>query len=136
MYTVSPPTLHHYTSWGCSSGGGGAYSYAGGGGACSYAGGGGGAYSYAETAIDIRLHKCINMCILLLLLLFRWSPFIPSRNLYEVFTYNQMALISLRSCSRVKTSMVLTRSDHSCIHNYISSLLILFNTYFNGPDEA
>ena len=46
--------------------------------------------------------------ILLLLLLFLWSPFIPSRNLDEVFTYNHVALMSLRSRSHVKTSMVLT----------------------------
>ena len=37
--------------------------------------------------------------------------------------YNHMALMSLQSRSRVKTSMVLTRADHLCIHNYIRSLL-------------
>ena len=53
-----------------------------------------------------------------------WSPFIPSRNLDEVFTYNHyMALMSLRSRSHVKASMVLTRADHLFIHNYIRSLL-------------
>ena len=31
-----------------------------------------------------------------------WSPLIPSRNLDEVFTYNQIALISLGSRSHVK----------------------------------
>ena len=34
-----------------------------------------------------------------------------------------MALISLRSRSRVKASIVLTRADHLFIHNYIRSLL-------------
>ena len=34
-----------------------------------------------------------------------------------------MAIMSLRSRSRVKASMVLTRADHLCIHNYIRSLL-------------
>ena len=34
-----------------------------------------------------------------------------------------MALMSLRSRSRVKASMVLTRADHLCIHTYIRSLL-------------
>ena len=52
-----------------------------------------------------------------------WSPFIPSRNLDEVFTYNQMDLMSLRSRSHVKASMVLTRAAHLFIHNYIRSLL-------------
>ena len=43
-----------------------------------------------------------------------WSPFIPSRNLDEVFTYNHiwMALMYLRSRSHVKASMVLTRADY------------------------
>ena len=35
---------------------------------------------------------------------------IPSRNLDEVFTYNQMALMSLRSHSHVKASMFLMRA--------------------------
>ena len=34
-----------------------------------------------------------------------------------------MALMSLRSRSRVKASVVLTRADHLLIHNYIRSLL-------------
>ena len=34
-----------------------------------------------------------------------------------------MAVISLRSRSHVKASIVLTRADHLCIHNYIRSLL-------------
>ena len=34
-----------------------------------------------------------------------------------------MALISLRSRSRVKASVVLTRADHLFKHNYIRSLL-------------
>ena len=59
----------------------------------------------------------------LLLLLLWWSPFIPFRNLDEVFTYNHMALLSLRSRSHVKASVVLTRADHLFIHNYIRSLL-------------
>ena len=45
-----------------------------------------------------------------------WSPFIPSRNL-------DICLMSLRSRSHVKASMVLTRADHLFIHNYIRSLL-------------
>ena len=40
------------------------------------------------------------------------ESFHPSRNLHEVFTYNHMALMSLRSRSRVKASVVLTRADH------------------------
>ena len=52
-----------------------------------------------------------------LLLLFWYSPFMPSRHLDEVFTYNHMALMYLRSCYRVKASMVLKRDDHLFIHN-------------------
>ena len=51
-----------------------------------------------------------------------WIPFIPSRNLDEVFTYNHIAIISLRNCSLVEASMVLTRDDHLFIHNNIRSL--------------
>ena len=51
------------------------------------------------------------------------SPFIPSRNLDEVFTYNHIALMSLQSLSHVYASMVLTMADHLFIHNYIRSLL-------------
>ena len=69
----------------------------------------------------IYSYKCL---ILLLLFLYMWSPFIPSfhpRNLDEVFTYNHMALMSLRNQSHVKASMVLTRGDHLFIYNYIRS---------------
>ena len=34
-----------------------------------------------------------------------------------------MALMSLRSRSRVKASMILTKADHLFIYNYIRSLL-------------
>ena len=51
------------------------------------------------------------------------KSFIPSRNLNKVFTYNHMAIISLRNRSRVKASVVITRADHLFIHNYIRSLL-------------
>ena len=34
-----------------------------------------------------------------------------------------MAIMSLRSRSHVKASMVITRADHLFIHNYIRSLL-------------
>ena len=47
---------------------------------------------------------------------------VPSRNLDEVFTYNHMVLMSLRSRSRVKASVVLTRTDHS-LYTIIRSLL-------------
>ena len=65
---------------------------------------------------------------MLLLLLFWLSTFIPSNNLDEVFTYNHMALMSLRSRSHVKASMVLMRADHLFIHNYIRSLLNIMLT--------
>ena len=61
--------------------------------------------------------------IVIVIILFWWSLFIPSRNLDEVFTYNHMDLMSIRSRSHVKTVMFLTRADHIFIHNYIRSHL-------------
>ena len=64
--------------------------------------------------------------IIYIVIVILWSPFILSRNLRvldKVFTYNHMALMSLRRHSHVKASMVLTRADHLCIHNYIRSIL-------------
>ena len=57
-----------------------------------------------------------------ILIVFFKSPFVPSSDLDEVFTYNPMALMSLRSRSRIKAFVLLTRADHY-IHNYIRSLL-------------
>ena len=52
-----------------------------------------------------------------------------------------MALMSLRSRSHVKASVVLTRADHLFIHNYIISLLNImlrttgtYTIYLNGMD--
>ena len=56
-----------------------------------------------------------------MLLLFWCSPFIPFRNLDEVFTYNHMALIPLRSRSHIKASMALTKANNLLLHNYIRS---------------
>ena len=72
----------------------------------------------------------------LLLLLFWWSPFIPSRYLDEVITYNHMALISHRIHSHVKASMVLTKADHLFIHNYIRSLLTIIVMVRTGLEPA
>ena len=52
-----------------------------------------------------------------------------------------MSLMSLRSRSHVKASMVLTRADYLFIHNYIRSLLNnilrpIFIKLINGPDGA
>ena len=45
-----------------------------------------------------------------------------------------MALMSLRSRSHVKASMVLTRADHLFIHNYIILYLnnYILNKYISG----
>ena len=59
------------------------------------------------------------------------------RNLDEVFTYNHMALMSLRSSYHVKASIFLTKVDHLFIPNYIRSTSKYYlKTYFNGPDGA
>ena len=57
------------------------------------------------------------------ILLFWGSTF---QDFDEVFTYNHMALMSLRSRSRVNTYMVLTRAGHLFMHNYIRSLIDIF----------
>ena len=81
-------------------------------------------YIYIYIYIYIFIYIYIYIYIYIVIVIFIWlSPFIPSRNLDEVFTYNHMALMSLRSRSRVKASMVLKRADNLCIHNYIRSLL-------------
>ena len=48
--------------------------------------------------------------ILYIVIVILCSPYIPSRNLDEVFTYNHVALISLRNRYLVKASMVLNES--------------------------
>ena len=67
------------------------------------------------------------------------SPFIysiPSRKLYQVFTYKHMDLMPLRIRSHVKASMVLTRAEHLFIHKYIRSIItIILRPIFNCPDE-
>ena len=72
-------------------------------------------------AIDVLLY--IYIYIYIYILLFRSSPFIPSRYLDAFLTYNHMAFMYLRSRSHVKASVVLTKADHLFIHNYITSLL-------------
>ena len=56
---------------------------------------------------------------------------ILSMYLDEVFTYNHIALISLRSRSHFNTSMVLITADHLCIHNYIYIYKILIRLLLN-----
>ena len=68
----------------------------------------------------------INIVIVIVIFIW-WNPFIPFRNLDEVILLSlitiYMALMSLRSRSHVKASMVLTRADHLFIHNYTRSLI-------------
>ena len=52
----------------------------------------------------------LYICIYILFIFIWGSPFIQHRNLDDVFNDNHMALMSLRSCSRVKASIVLTRA--------------------------
>ena len=72
--------------------------------------------------IYIYIYIYIYIFFFVIVIFIGWSSS-HHKNLDEVFTYNHMALMSLRSRSRVKTSMVLTRADHLFIHNYIRSLL-------------
>ena len=71
-----------------------------------------------------------TILLLLLLMLFYFGGVLSSHpldvmkelsssNLDELFTYNHIALMSIRSRSRVKAYMVLVRADHLFIHNYI-----------------
>ena len=78
---------------------------------------------YIGTTIHWYTYVYIYVYVCVYVIVIWWSPFIPSRNLDEVFTYKHMAIMSLRSRSHVKASMVLTRADHLFLHNYIRSLL-------------
>ena len=54
--------------------------------------------------------------------------FSGSINLYEVFTYNKVAIMSLRSRSHVNASMVLMRADHfvyTIIYNHMFEPILL-----------
>ena len=73
------------------------------------------------------------LLLFLFLLLFWLSSFNPSRNLYDLFTYNHMALMSLRSLFMFsKAFMILTRIEYLFIHIdiwiYIRSLLNIILT--------
>ena len=72
---------------------------------------------------NIITYNCNNTYIYIYIFFYLMESFHPFRNLDEVFTYNHMALMSLRSLSHVKASMVLTRADQLFIHNYIRSFL-------------
>ena len=84
--------------------------------------------------IYIYIYIYIYILLLLLLLLFLFGRVLSSHP-DEVFTYNNMALMSLRSHSHVKASMVLTRAD-IYTQLYKITYTYYFKTYFNGPDEA
>ena len=71
---------------------------------------------------NIYIYIYIVIVIVIIICIW-WIPFIPSMNLDEVCTNNDMVLMSLRSRSHVKAYMVLTRAVHLFIHNYIRSLL-------------
>ena len=67
----------------------------------------------------IYIYIYIYIYIVIIIYIFIWwSPFIPSKNLDEVLTYNHITLMSLRSRSHAKESMVLTRVD-LFIYKYI-----------------
>ena len=51
------------------------------------------------------------------------ESFHPIQEIRRIFTYNEIALISLQSSYSVKASMILMRAHHLFIHNYIRSLL-------------
>ena len=71
-----------------------------------------------QIKIPIYTHKNTIQCIIYthiidFIVIFIWlSPFIPSRNLYDVFTYNHMTLLSIRSRSHVKATIIVTKADH------------------------
>ena len=83
--------------------------------------------SNLDDGVDIRHNEIMGLAAYIYrycyVIVIWWSPFIPSRNLNKVLTYNHMALMFLRSRSHVKASVVLTRADHLFIHNHIRSLL-------------
>ena len=74
---------------------------------------------YAHTYTNLYTH--VYTCIQLSLLPYMVVYMIHTNPAFKTTAY--MALMSHRSRSHVKSSMVLTRADHLCIHNYIRSLL-------------
>ena len=48
-------------------------------------------YEFSEIINVIIIFKCIYIYIVIVIFIW-WSPFIPSRNLDEVFTYNHIWL--------------------------------------------
>ena len=75
--------------------------------------------------LKVYIPNMLYIYIIIVIVIFIWwSPFNPSRNLDEVFTYNHIYGSNvLRIRSHVKASMVLMRADNLFIHNYIRSLL-------------
>ena len=66
--------------------------------------------------IDIYLFSItINKTIIVIVIFIRCNPI---QNLDEFFSYNHMALMSLRSRSHVNSSTVLTRANNLFIHYY------------------
>ena len=65
-----------------------------------------------------------------------WSPFIPSRNLDEVFTYNHMDLMSLRSRSHVRHLRFNENRSFIYTQLYKITSKYYFKTYFNSLDKA
>ena len=88
--------------------------------------------------IRIIYSRYIYICYLLfyIVILFWWSTLISSKILYDMFTYNYMAPMSLRIRSHVKESMVLTRANTLFIHNYIISLLNIIVMVRMGLEPA
>ena len=67
--------------------------------------------------------------MLLSLLLFLFGEVLSPHLRRSFHLYPYIALMSLRSRSRVKASAVLMRADHLCIHNYIRSLLNIISRH-------
>ena len=89
-------------------------------------------YSTPPTLLQMMLSQYIgipvysdiySVIVIVIIIVIMWSHFIPSRNIDEVSLITIYSSNALRSCSRVKASMVLTIADHLVIHNYIRSLL-------------
>ena len=65
------------------------------------------------------------MCVIVIVILFLWIPFIQSMNLYEVFTYNHMAVMSIR-----RLFLYISKIRHRVVHILPLGILLLYTLMF------
>ena len=85
----------------------------------------------------VWLHQQNTHLVIIIILATLFGYFIPSSNLDQVFTYNHMALMSLRIRSHVKASIFNGFNEsRSFIYTQLYKITskYYFKIYFNGPN--